>query len=95
MARMGRPGLSDAYAQLPGDLGLGLLAQRRLTDRFKLEFPGQLPARCVFHRTPPQVSIALFEVSIKRGYLHSDPNQSSEAPDKPPFGDGEADTPAN
>ena len=37
--------------------------------RAMLEFPSQLPARCVFHRTPPQVSIALIEVSIKRGYL--------------------------
>ncbi len=47
------------------------LAQRRLTNRFKLEFPSQFPARRVFHRTPPQVNIALIEVSIKRGYLQN------------------------
>src|SRR5205823_1571015 len=34
-----------------------LLAQRCLTNRFKLEFPRQFPARFVVHRTPPQVSI--------------------------------------
>src|SRR6185312_10390796 len=64
-----RSQLTDAYAQLPRQLGLGLLAQRHLPNRFQLEFPSQFPARCVFHRTPPQVSIALIEVSIKRGYL--------------------------
>src|SRR5207249_11186354 len=52
-----RSQLANAYAQLPSHLGLGLLAQRRLTNRFKLEFPCQFPARRVFHRTPPQVSI--------------------------------------
>ncbi len=67
-----RSQLADAYAQLPSQLGLGVLAQRRLTNRFKLEFPSQFPAGCVFHRTPPQVSIALIEVSIQRGYLQFD-----------------------
>jgi len=69
-----RPQLADAYAQLPCQLGLGLLAQRRLTYRFKLELPSQLPARLVLHRTPPQLSIALIEVSIKRGYLQAGQN---------------------
>ena len=57
-------------------LGLGLLAQRRLTNRFQLEVPIQFPARRVFHRTPPQVSIAPIEVSIKRGYLQTGQNQA-------------------
>ena len=61
--------LGHDRTQLSSQLGLGLLAQRRLTNRFKLELLRQFPARLVVHRTPPQVSTALIEVSIKRGYL--------------------------
>src|SRR5262249_38957005 len=49
-----RSQLADAYAQLSRQLSLGLLAHRRLTNRFKLEFPRQFAARCGLHRTPPQ-----------------------------------------
>jgi len=55
---------------------LGFSLNAALTNRFKLEFPSQFPARRVFHRTPPQVSITLIEVSIKRGYLQNGQNLS-------------------
>ena len=41
----------------------------RIADNPANYTPSQPPARFVLHRTPPQVSIALIEVSIKRGYL--------------------------
>jgi len=66
---------------------LGLLAQRRLTNRFQLEFPSQFPAPRLFHRTPFRVSNALIEVSAKRGDLHFEPHTMHGwlAPDFIPF----------